>query len=76
VSGSCAVLVDDGQNRMEFHLDSPLQGLYVPPLIWSVQHDHSAGAVLLVLASAPYDPADYIRDYDAFLDLVRPAADR
>ena len=25
------------------------------------------GAVLLVLASQPYDPDDYIREYDAFL---------
>ena len=28
-------------------------------------------AVLLVLASAPYDPADYIRDYPTFLAQVR-----
>jgi hypothetical protein len=29
------------------------------------------GAVLLVLASAPYDERDYIRDYDEFLELTR-----
>jgi UDP-2-acetamido-3-amino-2,3-dideoxy-glucuronate N-acetyltransferase len=69
--GSCSVLVDDGEHRHEYLLDSPTCGLYVPPMIWSVQHRHSRDALLLVLASAPYDPADYIRDYDTFRQLVR-----
>src|SRR5215471_11976638 len=71
VSGSCVVTVDDGKNTAEFRLASPEQGLYVPPMIWSVQHRHSPDAVMVVLASAPYDPADYIREYDTFLAAVR-----
>jgi hypothetical protein len=34
-------------------------------------HDFSADCVLLLLASAVYDEADYIRDYDEFLALAR-----
>jgi len=69
--GSCTVLVDDGEHRQEFRLDSPDLGLYLPPMIWSVQHQHSRDAVLMVAASAPYDPADYIHDYDTFRQLAR-----
>ena len=71
-SGSVTVLVDDGTTREEIVLDRPDVGLYVPPMIWSVQNRYSSGALLLVLASDPYDPADYIRDYDEFLSAVRP----
>ena len=69
--GRCSVVVDDGRNREEIVLDSPQAGLYVPPMVWAVQYKYSTDAVLLVLASAEYDPADYIRDYDEFLRLVR-----
>ena len=70
VKGSCSVLVDDGRNSEEILLDSPNRGIHVPPMTWSVQYKYSPDAVLLVLASAPYDADDYIRDYDEFLDRV------
>ena len=71
VKGSVRVVVDDGSQREEFSLDRPNLGLYLPPMTWGIQYRYSEGAVLLVLASDPYDPADYIRDYDQFLALVR-----
>lgn len=70
VHGSLSVVVDDGKRRAEVHLDSPAKGLYVPPLTWTVHYKYSPGAVLLVLASAPYDAEDYLRHYEEFLDLV------
>jgi hypothetical protein len=77
VKGSCSLLVDDGQRREEIRLDRPTLGVHLGPLVWGVQFDFSADAVLLVLASARYDPADYIRDYEEFRRLVarraRPA---
>jgi hypothetical protein len=39
-------------------------------MIWGVQQKYTKDGVLLVLASARYDPADYIRDYAEFLRLV------
>jgi UDP-2-acetamido-3-amino-2,3-dideoxy-glucuronate N-acetyltransferase len=69
VCGSVTIAVDDGQNRAEVVLDRPYRGLYLPPLIWSIQYKYSADAVLLVLASDIYIGADYIRDYDEFLRL-------
>lgn len=72
VNGSCIVAVDDGTHREEFHLDRPSLGVYVPPLVWAVEFHHSADSVLLVFASHSYEPADYVRDYSAFLELVKP----
>ncbi len=71
VKGSVRVVVDDGSQREEFSLDRPNLGLHLPPMTWGIQYRYSEGAVLLVLASDPYDPADYIRDYDEFVALVR-----
>jgi len=68
VHGSCHVLVDDRVNRQEFVLDQPGIGIYVPPKVWAVEYKYSDDAVLLVLASDFYDPADYIRDYTEFLN--------
>ncbi len=71
VHGRCNVVTDDGDNRQEFMLDDPTIGLHVPPMVWAVQYKHSSEAVLLVLASQPYDPGDYIRDYSEFLTALR-----
>jgi len=69
-SGSVSVLTDNGRMRQEIVLDSPVLGLHIPPLVWGVQFRHSHDAVLLVLASAPYEADDYIREYDDFLKIV------
>lgn len=70
VHGSCSVVVDDGTNRQEISLDGPRQGLYIPPLLWATQYKYTDDAVLMVLASAKYEPNDYVRDYDEFLQLI------
>jgi len=67
VSGSVNVLCDDGEHRQEFTLDSPELGLHIGPMVWGTQYRYARDAVLLVLASLPYDPDDYIRDYETFL---------
>jgi UDP-2-acetamido-3-amino-2,3-dideoxy-glucuronate N-acetyltransferase len=69
VKGNCAVVVDDGSTLQEFELSRPDLGLYIPPMVWSIQYKYSHDAVLLVFASHPYDPNDYIRNYDQFLNL-------
>jgi dTDP-4-dehydrorhamnose 3,5-epimerase-like enzyme len=70
ITGSCAVVVDDGENRLEVTLDRPTRALYVPPMIWATQYKYTRDAVLLVLASHPYEANDYIREYDKFLAAV------
>lgn len=67
IRGKVSVLVDDGEHRDEFMLDSPSKGLWLPSGCWGEQFGHSPDSILLVLASLPYDNADYIRSYDEFL---------
>ncbi len=67
VAGEVNVLVDDGAERAEVLLDDPTLGIYIPPMVWGSQYRYGPDSALLVLASDPYDPADYIRDYDEFL---------
>jgi UDP-2-acetamido-3-amino-2,3-dideoxy-glucuronate N-acetyltransferase len=67
VRGSCSVVADDGQHKVEVLLDSPDRGIYLPPMTWGIQYKYSADAMLLVFASDYYDNADYIRDYADFI---------
>jgi dTDP-4-dehydrorhamnose 3,5-epimerase-like enzyme len=70
LSGSFDVALDDGQDKAMIHLNRPWRGLYVPPMIWAAEVNFDAGSVCLVLASAPYNEADYIRDYSVYRQVV------
>jgi dTDP-4-dehydrorhamnose 3,5-epimerase-like enzyme len=67
VSGSFDVVVDDGRERRHYHLNRSYFGLYIPPMTWGALENFSSGSVCLVLASEPYDEADYYRCYQNFL---------
>lgn len=67
--GSVIALVDDGRERQEVLLDDPGTGLHMPPMVWGRQRAYSPDALLLVLASHPYDRGDYLEDYDEFVAL-------
>ena len=71
VSGSCTMLLDDGAQRMTVRLDDPAVGLTMGPMIWREMSDFSPDCVLMVLADAAYDEADYIRDYGEFLAMAK-----
>jgi len=67
--GGFTVVLDDGHEHREVHLNRAYVGLYVPRMIWRELVDFSSGGVCVVLASLPYDEADYIRDHDEFLSV-------
>lgn len=69
LSGSVNVVLDDGNCREHILLNSPQLGLYVPPMTWCTLYGYTPGAVVMALASAPYDAEDYIRDYEEFCRL-------
>ncbi|HIG39240.1 MAG: WxcM-like domain-containing protein [bacterium] len=71
LTGSCAVVVDDGSNRAEVLLNSPEKGIYIPPLTWGIQYKFSSDAILLVFASHFYEAGDYVRDYLEFVDITK-----
>lgn len=71
LSGSMAVVLDDGCRRFRVELDGPDLGLHIPPVTWAIQSEFSDGARALVLASEPYDRTEYIDDYQEYLALRR-----
>ena len=71
VNGSCKIHLDNGFDTAEVLLDKPNVGLYISNDMWREMYDFTPGAVLLVLASEYYDEADYIRNYDDFIKMVR-----
>lgn len=67
ISGNFRMKIDDGYQKSEYWLSDPRKGLYINRLIWREMDSFSPGAVCMVLASKPYDEADYFRDYADFL---------
>jgi hypothetical protein len=74
-AGSCTVTLDDGWSREEIRLAKPDLGLLIEPMVWIEVRAFTPDCVLMVLASAPYADTDYIRDYDAFMEATRRAAE-
>ena len=71
VKGSCRFILDDGINPQEdIVLNTSTTGLIIEDMTWREMHDFSDDCVLMVLADHHYDEADYIRDYQAFVDEV------
>jgi dTDP-4-dehydrorhamnose 3,5-epimerase-like enzyme len=66
-TGSFEVRVFDGEREKTFLLNHPSQALLLPNGVWEELKNFSSGAVALVLASTPYNPDDYYRDFDEFL---------
>jgi hypothetical protein len=64
IHGSCKVMNNDGVEKNDFILDHPSKCLILETKDYHVMHSFSPDAVLLVLASTHFDPADYIwEDY-------------
>lgn len=67
LSGSFDVVLTNmkGERRV-WHMNRSYYGLYVPRLWWRELENFSTNSLALILASTPYDGADYIRDFDQF----------
>jgi dTDP-4-dehydrorhamnose 3,5-epimerase-like enzyme len=71
MSGSFDIVLDDGNRQHRFHLNRSYYGLYICPMMWRTLDNFSSGSVCMVLASAPYNADDYIRDHDEFVARAR-----
>lgn len=60
LKGSCTIWNHDGQTEREFVLDKPSACLILEPRDWHKMYNFSSDAILMVLASEYFDPADYI----------------
>lgn len=70
LQGSCELLVDDGSHKEIVRLSSMETGALLKKRTWHSFKSFSKDCILLVLASEPYDAADYIHDYDEFLKFI------
>ena len=76
VAGKSKVKVYDGKgNEAIFMLNRPHTGIYLPTMVWKDMYDFSEDSVLLVLASEAYNPNEYIRNYDEFVEEIAKEED-
>tara|TARA_R110000850_G_scaffold16225_2_gene50883 strand:- start:9102 stop:9509 length:408 start_codon:yes stop_codon:yes gene_type:complete len=71
VSGRCRMKLDSGKDVAFAWLDSPTKAIRIDEMVWHEMDEFSPDCVMLVLASDHYDEADYIRDYQEFLEAVK-----
>jgi hypothetical protein len=71
LTGSFDITVDDGHRQRTITLNSPDRPAYIPSGIWLTVSNFSSGAVCLVLVNNKFAEADYVREYDEFLQLTK-----
>ena len=71
LSGQVIVRVNDGTELKEFILRPGKEGLYIPALHWGEQIYSSEDTSLLVLASEPYSPDEYINTISDFENFIQ-----
>lgn len=67
LKGGCEVICHDGKKENIIKLSNPKQGLYIPPMIWTIQKFTKDNSLLLVIASKYFSEDDYIRNFNKFL---------
>ncbi|MBQ9168030.1 MAG: WxcM-like domain-containing protein [Oscillospiraceae bacterium] len=70
VAGTSKVRITDGTNEAIVELNRPMQGVYLPKMIWKDMYDFSADSVLLCLTNTHYNGKEYIRNYDDYLKIM------
>ena len=71
LSGSFDVIIDNGVTKEVFSLNRSYYGLYVPKGMWRYMENFSTNSLALILSSIPYNPSDYIFDYNEFKDNLK-----
>ena len=60
IQGVCSIYVNNGITDKKFNLNAPNKCLLLEPCDWHTMSDFTPDAILMVLASTHFDPADYI----------------
>lgn len=71
IKGQCDFVIDDGEQKVIYNLNSAREGLLIQGVYWREMHNFSEDCVLIVLASDHYNEIDYVKDYQEFLNIVR-----
>jgi len=70
LTGSAIVETKNPSNTQTFELATRLEGVYIPPLNWVTLTADSENTSWVVLASAPYNANDQLRDFDTYRRLA------
>jgi len=70
ISGVLKVEASQGNRKLLFTLDNPTKGLFIPRMTWLTIETMAADSICLVLTSGKYIESDYIREYQAFLNML------
>ena len=70
IAGTFTVRWECRDDRGEVELRTSSEALVLPPLLWREVTAFSPGAVCLVLASGPYDDAEYVHDREELTRLL------
>jgi hypothetical protein len=69
ISGSIDIVVVNTHGvATKFCLNRSYSGLYIPPMHWRHLENFSTNAVSVHLSDADFSEADYIRNYNEFID--------
>ena len=72
LNGTIECICKDGfGGKINFQLNDPTKGVYIPEMIWDEQVYKSNQSFLLSICSTSYDPNDYINDYEEFKKLKK-----
>jgi uncharacterized RmlC-like cupin family protein len=71
ISGSFDVVLKNGSQEQIVTLNKPDKGLLINSNVWRELENFSSGAVCLVMASDVFSEADYIRDFQEYLDHLK-----
>ena len=66
VHGAFTIVLDDGRVRKTVEMNDPKRGVLIPAGVWCELKDFRNDAVLLVMASHPYDAQGYEHSYESF----------
>ena len=65
-AGQVALTLEGAGGRERCVLDSPEKAVFIGPLVWITYESLADFSTCTVLASTPFDEADYIRERSAF----------
>jgi dTDP-4-dehydrorhamnose 3,5-epimerase-like enzyme len=71
LSGSFDVVVNNGKEKMTFSLNRSYYGLYIVNGLWRHMENFSTNSVAMVLSSTPYNPNDYIRNFEDYRQWIK-----
>jgi hypothetical protein len=65
IKGRCRIYNNNGKKEEEYYLNTPSKCLILEPKDWHKMYGFSKNAILMVLASEPFEEQDYIYEsYD------------